>query len=523
MADAIPVRARPRSFFDGWETGFGAFAVATALAILTIVLHWRGSDLPAQVFRADLVRRDGFVVWNSQWFGGHATLAYSVIAPLVGSITGPVALGAVSCVVSAVLFERVVRFAFGRVSVLGAMWFAVGTVTNLIVGRVTFAMGVAFGLAAIYALQRKHPVAVVVFGVLCALASPLAGAFLAIALAAYAMSHAEDRLLCLIAVAATLLPIAAVALLFPTPGAQPYELWALIWDLSFCAIIFAAAGRYPVLRWGAAFYACAAVGSYLMPSALGGNVSRMGQYLVGPILACLLLRQWRWLLAALAVPLLMWQWVPTFDGIVWSPRDPSTHASYYTPVVSFLTSRTGPIGRVEIPFTYRHWETAYVAPKIPLARGWERQLDIAYNPLFYASTFSGTAYRRWLAENGVAYVALPDAQLDDSSKPEKLFLLHGAPWLHKVWHDVHWTVWSVAGFHGLVDGPGTVTSLTPDKVTLSVRRPGSLTVLVRDSGHWALSGDACARASRDGWTRVQDAPSGTVVMTVAFRGSHCPA
>src|SRR5215470_9935010 len=129
MADAIAVQARPRSHFDGWETGFGAFAVATALAILAIVLHWRGSDLPAQVFRADLVRRDGFVVWNSQWFGGHATLAYSVIAPLVGSITGPVALGAVSCISSAVLFERVVGFAFARVSLLGPTRFAVGTVT----------------------------------------------------------------------------------------------------------------------------------------------------------------------------------------------------------------------------------------------------------------------------------------------------------------------------------------------------------------------------------------------------------
>ena len=153
MADAIAVRTRPRSFFDGWETGVCAFAIATVLAILTIVLHWRGSDLPAQVFRADLVRRDGFVVWNSQWFGGHATLAYSVIAPLVGSITGPVALGALSCIASAVLFERILRFAFGRVSVLGAMWFAVGTVTNLIVGRVTFAMGVALGLTAIGCLR----------------------------------------------------------------------------------------------------------------------------------------------------------------------------------------------------------------------------------------------------------------------------------------------------------------------------------------------------------------------------------
>jgi hypothetical protein len=378
-------------------------------------------------------------------------------------------------------------------------------------------------LGAVYALQRRHPVAVAILGVLCALASPLAGAFLAIALAAYAMTHAEQRLASLIAVAATLLPIAVLALLFPTPGAQPYEMWALFWDLSFCALIFVFAAKYPVLRWGAVFYACAAVGSYVMPSALGGNVSRLGQYVVGPILACVLLHRWRILLALLAVPLLLWQWVPTFDAVVWAPSDPSTHAAYYAPVVSYLESRTGPIGRVEIPFTYRHWETAYVAPYIALARGWERQLDIAYNPLFYSDSFPAAAYHHWLNENGVAYVALPDAQLDDSSKPERALLLRGEPWLHEVWHDAHWIVWKVAGFHGLVDGSASVTSLTPDKVTLNVQKPGSFVVRIRDSGHWASSGDACIRATKDGWTRVQDAPKGTVVLNVALRGSHCPS
>ena len=81
--------------------------------MIAVCLGWRGSDLPAQVFRAELVRRDGFVVWNSQWFGGHPLLSYSVIAPLIGALTGPIALGAISGVASAVLFERILRFAYG--------------------------------------------------------------------------------------------------------------------------------------------------------------------------------------------------------------------------------------------------------------------------------------------------------------------------------------------------------------------------------------------------------------------------
>ena len=50
---------------------WGAPAVAGGLALLTVVVGWRGTDLAAQVFRADLFRRYGFVLWNSQWFGGH--------------------------------------------------------------------------------------------------------------------------------------------------------------------------------------------------------------------------------------------------------------------------------------------------------------------------------------------------------------------------------------------------------------------------------------------------------------------
>src|SRR5262245_19840772 len=83
-------RARER---DGWPSGLAAFCLAGGLTLAAVLLGWRGSDLPAQVFRAELVRRDAFVIWNSEWFGGYATLAYSVIAPFVSALTGPVAVG----------------------------------------------------------------------------------------------------------------------------------------------------------------------------------------------------------------------------------------------------------------------------------------------------------------------------------------------------------------------------------------------------------------------------------------------
>src|SRR4051812_25419042 len=181
MSGALALPARPVRRVDGWSSIATAAAIAAGLAVLAIVLGWRGSDLPAQVFRSDLIRRDGFVLWNSQWFGGHNVLGYSVIAPPIAALTGPLTLGAVSGVIAAIMFERILRFTFGPVAWVGAIWFALGTSANLIVGRTTYALGFALGLGAVYAFQRRHIVVAVMCAVLCSLSSPLAGAFLVVA------------------------------------------------------------------------------------------------------------------------------------------------------------------------------------------------------------------------------------------------------------------------------------------------------------------------------------------------------
>ena len=86
------------------------------------------------------------MLWNSQWFGGHAVLNYSVIAPAISAPIGPLALGALSGIASAFMFERILRFSFGPIAWLGSLWFALGTVINLIVGRTTYAFGVVLAL-----------------------------------------------------------------------------------------------------------------------------------------------------------------------------------------------------------------------------------------------------------------------------------------------------------------------------------------------------------------------------------------
>ena len=56
---------------------------------------------------------------------------------------------------------------------------------------------------------------------------------------------------------------------------------------------------------------------------------------------------------------------------------PATSAAYYAPVERFLAAHAGGPVRVEVPLTRTHWEAALLAPRVSLARGWEKQLDSA--------------------------------------------------------------------------------------------------------------------------------------------------
>jgi hypothetical protein len=510
------------SALDAWSGTAVAVGVAGALALVAIAMGWRGSDLPAQVFRAELFRRNGFVLWNSQWFAGHPTLDYSVLSPVLSALTGPIVLGAASGVVSALLFDRLVRHEFGSSAWVGSVWFATSTVTNLVVGRVTFALGVVFALAALLALQRGRCWFAALFALLCPLASPVAGLFLAVAGGGWGLARPALRVKAWSMAAIGIVPVVVVAAVFPSPGAQPYELWALGCDLALCALcIIVVPSRWSALRWAAGVYAVVLVATHTFATPLGGNVSRLNQYAVGPLLACVLWERRRSVVIALAIPLLFWQWFPTFDTIAYARDDPSTHAAYYQPVLDFIATQPHSFGRVEVPVTYRHWETAYLAPQLSLARGWERQLDRAYDPQFYAGTLDATTYRKWLVDNGVEYVALPDARLDDSSFAEARLAAAGQPYLQPVWSDAHWRVWKFTGYRGLVDGPARLETMSADAFTLHVTGPGTVTVRVHYSSHWAVEENGCTMPNPSGWLQIRNAPRGEVRVAQALRSTHC--
>jgi len=150
--------------------------LAAALALAWLAFGPDTPDLAAQVYRAGLFEREGFTLVNLNWYGGHHTPAYSILFPPLAALLGVRVVGVLAAVASALLFERIARRHFGaRAARLGALWFAVGTVTDLLIGRLTFALGLTVALGAVYALQRGRRRLGLALGVACTLASPVAG------------------------------------------------------------------------------------------------------------------------------------------------------------------------------------------------------------------------------------------------------------------------------------------------------------------------------------------------------------
>jgi hypothetical protein len=131
-------------------------ATAASLALAAVVLRWRGADWPAQLLRLELVERDGPAVWNNLWFAGHHTPGYGILFPLLGAVLGVATVAIASCVVAAACFHALVSGRTGRRTLVASVLFAAGTVVNVAIGRLTFALGLAIALAALAAVQRRR-------------------------------------------------------------------------------------------------------------------------------------------------------------------------------------------------------------------------------------------------------------------------------------------------------------------------------------------------------------------------------
>jgi len=543
MAAGTPLDTRrllPR-LADEW----GPVALAVIGAVALALAGWHGKDYAASTYRVDGFGDHGLVLWDTAWYGGNYPLGYSVLFPPLGALLGLALTGVVSAAVCTWCFDHLVRRFWGR-RLAGSWLFALTTTLEVGIGQFPYLVGQAFALVAVVAATRRRHRLAVVAGIAAALCSGVAGVFLAVAVVGWAWS-AKDRRGPLVALA--VIPIVALGVFnvaFPGTGSFPYPVTGLVWVVVTCAAAFAPPLRVaPAVRAAALCYAALALGAFVIASPMGGNANRLAQSVGIPLLACFAFspaaaaqgarrrprgwpRGWYAVLAVVVVPLVVWQWAPGENVVLAVSRAGPTTAGFYRPLVAAVAARAAAPVRVEVVPTEQHWESVYVAQHDLVARGWERQLDIGDNPIFYRpGALNAPAYRRWLLTSGVSFVALPDAPLDYAATAEAKLLRSGTvPGLTLVWRSAQWQLWQVDASPGLLSGPGRVTEVGPDAVTVSARGAATLTVRVRWTRYWTVrSGAACIAEAPGGWTTIDARGPGVIRLGTTFDplggGGHC--
>jgi hypothetical protein len=502
-----------------------SLAMVTAIVLVGswLLLAPRSPDFAAQTYRATLFERFGFTVWDNNWYGGHHLPGYSLVFPWLALLLGIRLAGALAVLVSTFAFERIAIGEYGSRARWGAVCFALAAAGDLWIGRVTFALGVTFAVLAVLALVRKRPWLAVVLTVSCAATSPVAGLLLALAGATHVFVS-RRTLAGLTLVLPVLVVVLPLEVLFPEGGWEPFAASSIIATVAATlAFLYAVPWEERLLRIGGLIYLGVTLLS-IAPTPMGSNIARYAVILAGPLALCVLgrdgfSRPGRPLASIVFAVGLIVVWT------LWGPvresaevvGDASTSAAYYVPLERFLDAHGGRLVRVEVPFTHSHWEAAYLAQHFSLARGWERQLDTKYDPLFFGGTLTASAYRAWLSNLAVSYVALPDVRLDGSSDEEAALIRKGLPYLREVFSSRHWRVFAVLDSTPIASAPARLSGLDHDSFTLRFAVAGRSLVRLHYTRYWTfVYGGGCVSEAPGGWTAVSVKSPGVVRVQARF-------
>ena len=534
---------------------------AAALLALVLTLIWArylagvGGDLAAQWSWADFAAKHPGSSYDLAWYGGIHPASYSLLAPFLMAAVGVRAAGVLSVVVSAVLLAHILTRAGLRWPLPVALWGAFALWCDLAAGRVTFAIGLTFGLAAGVAVGTERApgwgriagAAFLAFLAVCA--SPLAGLFVEVAAAALLVTGRVRAGLALGVPGPVV--VVLTSLLFPFGGVDPVGGPTII-STAGCAVAVAllvpsgpaAAPVWRVVRVGALLYAAGAGLTLLIDTPLGSNVERLA-LIFGSVafLAALCSRgdlfwlrtsirarlRMPWLRAGalLVAFLLAGFWTVTGD-IVGIPRPSSQEqgAGLVAELQSLHVDATGM--RVEAVPMLNHWESWGLVGAADLARGWNRQADVQRNPLFYEGELTEAAYHDWLQKWAVGYVAvptLPAGGLDYSARREAAIIATHPAWLRQVWQDSSWRLFKFTDAVALASPPAKVVQTDAAHVVLDVPATGVVILRVQWSPWLRVDGPGGACLARDGdWTQLVVTAPGRFTIDSDYelpRGSQC--
>lgn len=530
------------------EVRWSPVLVASAVAGVLHLLWWKllatpGGDIAAQDAWAAFAKAHPGSAYDLAWYGGMHPVSYSAVSPYLMAVLGVrptmVVAGTLTAGLLALLLERNRHVTRPMVPALVG---AVALTGNAVSGRVTFGLGMLFGVATLLVVfawevdPRRHPwlarlrvVVIVLLTALTTSASAVAGMFLGLVAAALWLTG-RHRL----AYAVGLPPTAVVAVsawLFPLSGVQP-----MAWNSAILPTVAALTAMllFPrdwrllrVLGW---VYLLAVQLSWLVPSPVGTNIGRLGLIFTAIGLAVVISeRAWPTsvaarrlgrrltvgLIGASMITLTSWQ-VATAARDAISTAPPASMSLDLDPLVDQLQARGAALGRVEVVPTASHREAAALAPYVNLARGWNRQADAARNRIFYRDRpLTSEAYQRWLRNWAVRFVVTSTAAPDAAAVEESALVTAGLPYLDRVWSDAQWTLYEVHNPRPLVSAPAEVIDFDAAEVTLYTPAAGPVVVRIGYS-RWLSLVDELGKplaGPADGDTSVQPCLSGLATGT----------
>ena len=116
--------------------------------------------MAAHTYRTWLWHQVGFATWNAQWYGGHHMAGYSLLYPPLAAVLGTRLVGVVAAVAAVGLFAMLARRMAPTpgAGALAAWLFLGGVMSNVVIGRMPFTLGIALAVGA-WACARRSRVA----------------------------------------------------------------------------------------------------------------------------------------------------------------------------------------------------------------------------------------------------------------------------------------------------------------------------------------------------------------------------
>jgi hypothetical protein len=306
--------------------------------------------------------------------------------------------------------------------------------------------------------------------------------------------------------------------LFGDGGVQPYSLGAAAIAIAIAlALRFGLARDALLARRALLAYSAVAAACWLLPTPMGSNIARLGVAFAVPVALLARRRGPTAYVAVVGVAAAAWLTFAPATEIAKSIAAPSTHASYYGPLLGELQRRVTVPERVEIVPSATRWESVFVGARFPLARGWETQLDRSRNALFYKPGLTGARYVRWLRENAVGFIGLSRAPKERWGRREEQLLRHGIGGVHLTWSSPDWRLYAVDAPRPLASG-ARVVRMGVDRIVLRAAAPASVLLRVRWSRFWDAGPGICISRRPDGFMQLAVPRAGVItVRTSALR------